>query len=194
MIQHECTAKKISLYLPLSLADKIAQMLEKQAEKTGKKPLITTFSVYNLARNNEFDYSKAENELGYTTRSYEETIHDEVQWMIAEGLIDGNGVTEKPAQMTNEQIREGGYMEDIIRAMEHESSLPEIDMEKAYKTIEKGVVGTYEKIEDTVVGGYQKIEDGAVNGFRKVSDFFIRKFFSRKGETVEETRKRLSRK
>ena len=51
---------------------------------------------------------------------------------------------------------------------------------------------SYEKIEDGVVGGYQKIEDGAVSGFRKVCDFFIAKLFSRKGETVEETRKRLS--
>lgn len=50
----------------------------------------------------------------------------------------------------------------------------------------------YEKIEDGVVGGYQKIENGAVGGFRKVCDFFIAKLFSRKGETVEETRKRLS--
>lgn len=50
----------------------------------------------------------------------------------------------------------------------------------------------YEKIEDGVVGGYQKIENGAVSGFRKVCDFFIAKLFSRKGETVEETRKRLS--
>ena len=50
----------------------------------------------------------------------------------------------------------------------------------------------YEKLEDGVVGGYQKIEDGAVSGFRKVCDFFIAKLFSRKGETVEETRKRLS--
>ena len=62
------------------------------------------------------------------------------------------------------------------------------------KKVEDSVVDTYRKIEDGVVGGYQKIEDGAVNCFRKVSDFFIRKFFSRKGETVEETRKRLSRK
>ena len=90
MIQQECTAKKISIYLPLGLADKIAQMLEKQAEKTGKKPLMTTFSVYNLARNNVFDYSKAKRELGYTTRPYQETIHDEVRWMIEEGLIEGN--------------------------------------------------------------------------------------------------------
>ena len=63
-----------------------------------------------------------------------------------------------------------------------------------YKKVENSVVDTYQKIEDGVVGGYQKIEDGAVNGFRKVSDFFIKKFFSRKGETVEETRKRLERK
>ena len=63
-----------------------------------------------------------------------------------------------------------------------------------YKKVEDSVVDTYRKIEDGVVGGYQKIENGAVNGFRKVSDFFIRKFFSRKGETVEETRERLSRK
>ena len=194
MLHAECNAKKIQFYLPLDLADKIAAGLEKQAEKTGKMPLMTTFSVYNLARNNEFDCAKAKTELGYTTRSYEETIHDEVQWMIAEGLIDGNGVTEKPTLMTNEQIREGGYMEDIVRAMEHEPMLPEIDVEKAYKSIEDGVVGTYRKIEDGVVDGYQKIEDGAVGGFRKISDFFIRKFFSRKGETVEETRKRLSRK
>ena len=49
---------------------------------------MTTFSVYNLARNNVFDYSKAKNELGYTPRPYQQTIHDEVQWMIHEGLIE----------------------------------------------------------------------------------------------------------
>ena len=194
MLHKECNAKKIKFYLPLDLADKIAAGLEKQAEKTGKMPLMTTFSVYNLARNNEFACTKAKTELGYTTRSYEETIHDEVQRMISEGLIDGNGVTEKPALMTNEQIREGGYMEDIVKAMEHEPALPEIDVEKTYKAIEESVVATYQKIEDGVVGGYQKIENGAVGGFRKISDFFIKKFFSRKGETVEETRNRLSRK
>ena len=63
-----------------------------------------------------------------------------------------------------------------------------------YKKVEDSVVGTYQKIESGVVGGYKKVEHGAVNGFRKVSDFFIKKLFSRKGETVEETRERLSRK
>jgi len=87
MLRKECDCKRIKFYLPLGLADKIAQTLEKKAEKTGKKPMMTTFSVYNLARNNEFDYSKAKKELGYTTRSYQETIHDEVQWMKEEGLV-----------------------------------------------------------------------------------------------------------
>ena len=42
---------------------------------------MTTFSVYNLARNNEFDSSKAIKELGYKPRSYRETIHDELKWL-----------------------------------------------------------------------------------------------------------------
>ena len=66
--------------------------------------------------------------------------------------------------------------------------------ENRYKHMEDCVVDTYRKIENGVVGGYKKVEHSAVTGFRKVSDFFIQKFFSRKGETVEETRKRLSRK
>ena len=186
MLHAECNAKKIKFYLPLDLADKIAAGLEKQAEKTGKMPLMTTFSVYNLARNNEFDCTKAKTELGYTTRSYEETIHDEVQWMIAEGLIDGTGVTEKHLGLANEQLREGGFdMKEAYQTVED-------SVVGTYQKIEDGVVGGYQKIEDGVVGGYQKIEEGAVNCFRKVSDFFIKKFFSRKGETVEETRKRLS--
>ena len=65
----------------------LAGMLEKQAKKKGTKPLMTTFSVYNLARNNSFDSSKAKNELGYTTRSYEETLRDEIAWLKKEGKI-----------------------------------------------------------------------------------------------------------
>ena len=51
------------------------------------KPLMTTFNVYSMARNNQFDSSKAKEELGYTTRTYEETIHDMVEWLLAEGII-----------------------------------------------------------------------------------------------------------
>lgn len=57
------------------------------AEKSGKQPLMTTFSVYNLARNNSFDYSKAQRELGYTTRPYVDTIRDEIAWLKENGHI-----------------------------------------------------------------------------------------------------------
>ena len=181
MLHAECNAKQIKFYLPLDLADKIAAGLEKQAEKTGKMPLMTTFSVYNLARNNEFDYSKAENELGYTTRSYQETIHDEVQWMIAEGLIDGTGVTEKHAEITDGQVSEGGFFQ-------------EFDVKEAYQSVEDSVVDTYKKIEDGAVSGYKKVENSFVSGYKKMEAAFVRKFLSREGESVEETKKRLSRK
>ena len=87
LLCQESGCKPIKNFLPLSIAYKLGQFLEKRAEKSGKAPLMTTFSVYNLARNNSFDYSKAQRELGYTTRSYAETIHDEVEWLKKAGKI-----------------------------------------------------------------------------------------------------------
>lgn len=87
MITKEAGCKDMKLFLPIGAANFIAKMLEKQAKKKGTKPLMTTFSVYNLARNNNFDSSKAKKELGYTTRSYQETIHDEIVWLKENGKI-----------------------------------------------------------------------------------------------------------
>ena len=69
------------------MAEKIAKKMEKDAAKKGEMPMMTTFSVYNLKRNNKFDYSKAQRELGYTTRPIEETLRDEAQWLVANGKI-----------------------------------------------------------------------------------------------------------
>ena len=79
--------KKPLFYLPISVANLAADILEKQAKKSGKKPAMTRYEVYNLARNNEYDSSKARRELGYTTRSYRETIHDEVEWLKQNNMI-----------------------------------------------------------------------------------------------------------
>lgn len=178
MINAECDSKKIKFYLPLNLADKIAQGLEKQAEKSGKKPLMTTFSVYNLARNNVFDYSKARKELGYTTRSYQQTIRDMVQWMKEEGLIAG---VPTPTVLSNEQIRESGVMPEIIKAMEHDiTDIPDVDPIAAYKAIEKAVVGAY-----------KAVEKGAVDAYHKVEDAMVDKLFRKEGETIEEAKDRL---
>ncbi len=184
MLHAECNAKQIRFYLPLGLADKIAQGLEKQAQMTGKKPLMTTFSVYNLARNNVFDYSKARAELGYTTRSYQETIHDEVQWMMEEGLIENSNEAD-PVDQTNEELR-AGNMEKIAMAVSHE-----FNPEQTYKAMEAGVVETYEKVEKGVVEAYQKVEDTVTGAYKKVEDHFVEKFFTRQGETAEEARARM---
>ena len=87
LVSEESGCKQMKFFLPISAANLIAKILEKKAKKTGKKPLMTTFSVYNLARNNRFDSSKASRELGYTTRSYRETIRDEIRWLKAVGKI-----------------------------------------------------------------------------------------------------------
>ncbi len=87
LLSEESGCKPIKNFLPLKLAYMIAAVMEKIAKKTGKEPLMTTFSVYNLEKNNAFDYSKAQRELGYKTRSYKETICDEVAWLKANGYV-----------------------------------------------------------------------------------------------------------
>ena len=87
LLSEESGCKRMKTFIPVKFANFIAKLMEKQAKKKGKRPLMTTFAVYNLARNNNFDSSKARKELGYTTRSYRETMHDEIEWLKASGKI-----------------------------------------------------------------------------------------------------------
>lgn len=87
LVADECGTKPMKLFLPCGVASFLAGILEKHAKKKGARPLMTTFSVYNLARNNDFDSSKAQRELGYHTRSYRETMHDEFQWLKTTGRL-----------------------------------------------------------------------------------------------------------
>lgn len=87
LVSEESGCKKMKMFIPLKLANFMAKIMEKKAKKQGKRPLMTTFSVYNLARNNDFDSSKAKKELGYKTRSYRETMKDEVKWLKDSGKI-----------------------------------------------------------------------------------------------------------
>ena len=84
-----CGCKKPYFYVPTRIAYRVAEQMEKRAERKGEKPVMTKFTVYSLARNNHFDYSKAERELGYHTRPYAETLKDEADWLVEEGFIKG---------------------------------------------------------------------------------------------------------
>lgn len=87
MVSDEAGCKKVGMFLPIWAANMMGGMMEKQAKKKDTKPMMTRFSVYNLARNNKFDSTKAIQELGYSTRSYRDTIHDEIQWLKGTGKI-----------------------------------------------------------------------------------------------------------
>ena len=87
LVVSESNCQPIKMFLPISLANMMARILENQAKKKGTKPTLTRFSIYNLARNNAFDSQKAKRELGYTTRSYRETIHDEIAWLKRKGMV-----------------------------------------------------------------------------------------------------------
>ena len=87
IVCEESGCKKIRLFLPIWMANLMAMLMEARAKRTGEKPIMTRFSVYNLARNNDFDSTKAKRELGYTTRSYRETLRDEILWLKASGKI-----------------------------------------------------------------------------------------------------------
>lgn len=64
------------------------KILKLESRVTGKEPLLTDFGLYNMTRNNDFDASKAREELGFTCRPFEETIRDEVEWLRAEAQND----------------------------------------------------------------------------------------------------------
>lgn len=91
MALDECDGKPVKFYMPPSLANATAIVLEATSKLTGNEPLLTSFNTYNLTRNNVFDISKASEELGYTTRSYDETIHDMVSWLIDQGVLEIGG-------------------------------------------------------------------------------------------------------
>lgn len=87
ILYEEGNSPKIKFFLPIWLANFMAFQMEKKAAKKGEQPLMTRFSVYNLSRNNSFDYSKAKQELGYSVRSYKETLRDEIEWLKNTGKI-----------------------------------------------------------------------------------------------------------
>ena len=55
---------------------------------TGKDPLLSEFNIYMLNRNNEYDCSKAERELGFHCRPYSESIRDTVAWLREEDFLN----------------------------------------------------------------------------------------------------------
>jgi dihydroflavonol-4-reductase len=91
LISKHTGSPEVNIILPIPLAKIIAFISEIIARLRKKTTMFTTYSVYNLARNNDFDCSKAMRELGYQCRPFVETIQDTIHWLKTEGKIDIHG-------------------------------------------------------------------------------------------------------
>jgi Nucleoside-diphosphate-sugar epimerases len=87
LVSEASGAAEVKTVLPVWVARVMAAFAGLAGKVTGKKPKLTTFSIYNLARNNEFSSAKAEKELGYRSRPFSETLCDTVAWLRLEGKI-----------------------------------------------------------------------------------------------------------
>ena len=77
----------ISTILPAHIGKLIGKMSDMAEKITHRQQRMTSFAVYNLLRNNEFDSSKAVLELGYNPRPMAQSIAEEIDWMIEEGIV-----------------------------------------------------------------------------------------------------------
>ena len=81
----------IKAILPAGLAKLMGRTFNLVEKVTHKPQRMTSFAVYNLVRNNEFDSGKAMRELGYSPRPMAESIADEIDWMLDEGIVSLSG-------------------------------------------------------------------------------------------------------
>jgi dihydroflavonol-4-reductase len=87
LVSEASGAKLVETILPVWVARLMAALSGIGAKFSGKQPKLTTFSIYNLDRNNAFDSGKAARELGYRSRPFGDTIRDTVAWLKSEGKI-----------------------------------------------------------------------------------------------------------
>ncbi len=81
------STKEVTRILPKSVGKILGKGSDIIERVTGKKQRMTSFAVYSLIRNNVFDCTKAEEELGFTTRPFEESIEDTINWLERENKI-----------------------------------------------------------------------------------------------------------
>lgn len=104
---------KIPMVLPISLVKIVAPICEKYYNMRKKVPLFTKYSLYTLQAKSNFSHKKATNELGYTTRSLEETINDTIKW-----FIDTYRIEAKSKSFKSKGLYEDALFDSHITIME----------------------------------------------------------------------------
>ena len=69
------------IYLPIRFTRLFIPLITLISRIRKSSPLFTRYSLYTLSQNALFSHAKAASELGYTTRSLEETARDTIAWL-----------------------------------------------------------------------------------------------------------------
>ena len=158
----------IKTILPAAVGKLLGKLSDVAEHVTHRPQRMTSFAVYNLVRNNEFDSSKAVRELGYSPRPMAQSIAEEIDWMIAEGIV-----TLPETAAAEEQPTLAGKLVGANDRLGRELT-----------------VG-FGKMSDGVVKGYKVIETGVVTGYTVIEDSFVSRFLTHPGETVAQAKRRL---
>lgn len=87
IISRQTGVPEVKMILPVWAAKILGVVSDIIEKTTGKPQRMTSYAVYNLIRNNVFDSSKAQRELGFCTRPFEDTIADTIRWLEREGKL-----------------------------------------------------------------------------------------------------------
>ena len=95
LISGNTGAREVKVILPVFAARILAALTSLACFFTKKPGLLTSFAVYNMARNNVFSSEKAMRELGFNVRPFEETIRDMAIWLHRDRRISISGESAK---------------------------------------------------------------------------------------------------
>ena len=162
----------IKTILPAGMGKFLGSMSDMAELVTHKPQRMTSFAVYNLVRNNEFDSSKAMKELGYSPRSMAQSIAEEIDWMISEGIV----TLPEPKEPDTRSFRE--KLADTGSAIGH-------GIAAGAKAAGHGVAVGYKAVEHGVVAGYNAVADGVEDSIHAMSENFREMTMLRAGAAYE---------
>lgn len=87
LVSETAGTKPMKRFIPCGVARVMAKVSEWYCRRSGKKSLLTTYTVDTLAQSTDYCSDKARRELGFTCRPYTETIRDTVNYLRYAGLI-----------------------------------------------------------------------------------------------------------
>ena len=164
----------IKTILPAGMGKFLGSMSDMAEMVTHKPQRMTSFAVYNLVRNNEFDSSKAVRELGYSPRSMAQSIAEEIDWMIEEAVVTLPEPREPDTRSFGEKLADTGS------AIGHGIAV-------GAKAAGHGVAVGYKAVEHGVVAGYNAVADGVEDSIHAMGENFREMTMLRAGAAYEAT-------